>query len=53
MPNGRGNSLARPGALRFGMAQGQRVRVVFSNATTMYHPMHIHGHNLYHPPRAA
>ena len=26
------------------MAQGQRVRVTFANATTMYHPMHIHGH---------
>ena len=23
---------------------GQRVRVVFANTTTMYHPMHIHGH---------
>jgi FtsP/CotA-like multicopper oxidase with cupredoxin domain len=29
---------------RFLVRQGQRVRVVFSNATTMYHPMHIHGH---------
>ena len=26
------------------MRQGQRVRVVFDNTTTMYHPMHIHGH---------
>ena len=26
------------------MAQGQRVRVIFANTTTMYHPMHIHGH---------
>jgi FtsP/CotA-like multicopper oxidase with cupredoxin domain len=26
------------------MTQGQRVRVIFTNATTMYHPMHIHGH---------
>ncbi len=24
--------------------QGQRVRVSFTNTTTMYHPMHIHGH---------
>ena len=35
---------ADPGALRFGMRPGQRVRVVFANTTTMYHPMHIHGH---------
>jgi len=26
------------------MRQGQRVRIVFANTTTMYHPMHIHGH---------
>jgi FtsP/CotA-like multicopper oxidase with cupredoxin domain len=26
------------------MRQGQRVRVVFANATAMYHPMHLHGH---------
>jgi FtsP/CotA-like multicopper oxidase with cupredoxin domain len=29
---------------RFGVREGQRVRVVFSNTTAMYHPMHIHGH---------
>ncbi len=26
------------------MRQGQRVRLVFDNRTTMFHPMHIHGH---------
>jgi FtsP/CotA-like multicopper oxidase with cupredoxin domain len=36
--------MARPGALRFLMSAGQRVRVVFANSTTMFHPMHIHGH---------
>jgi FtsP/CotA-like multicopper oxidase with cupredoxin domain len=36
--------MSRPGALQFLMAQGQRVRVIFANTTTMYHPMHIHGH---------
>src|SRR5205814_4028168 len=40
--NGQAFNMARPGALRFLMAQGQRVRIVFANATTMYHPMHIH-----------
>ena len=42
--NGQDFDMARPGALRFLMAQGQRVRVIFANTTTMYHPMHIHGH---------
>jgi FtsP/CotA-like multicopper oxidase with cupredoxin domain len=42
--NGRQLDMADPGALRFLMRQGQRVRVIFANTTTMYHPMHIHGH---------
>jgi FtsP/CotA-like multicopper oxidase with cupredoxin domain len=42
--NGRPFDMAQPGALRYLMKQGQRVRVVFANTTTMYHPMHIHGH---------
>ena len=42
--NGQAFDMAEPGALRFLAQQGQRVRVVFDNATTMYHPMHIHGH---------
>ncbi len=42
--NGQAFDMSRPGALQFLMALGQRVRVVFANATTMYHPMHIHGH---------
>lgn len=42
--NGRSFDMSEPGALRFLMRHGQRVRVVFTNSTTMYHPMHIHGH---------
>jgi multicopper oxidase len=42
--NGQAFDMSRPGALQFLMRQGQRVRIVFANATTMYHPMHIHGH---------
>ena len=42
--NGRAFDMSRPGALRFLTAEGQRVRVIFANTTTMYHPMHIHGH---------
>jgi len=26
------------------VSQGQRVRLVFDNRTTMFHPMHLHGH---------
>jgi multicopper oxidase len=36
--------MSRPGALQFPMHEGQRVPVIFANATTMYHPMHIHAH---------
>lgn len=42
--NGRSLDRSDPGALRFLMWPGRRVRVVFANATMMYHPMHIHGH---------
>jgi FtsP/CotA-like multicopper oxidase with cupredoxin domain len=42
--NGQAFDMSRPGALHFLMAEGQRVRVIFANTTTMYHPMHIHGH---------
>src|SRR5207247_10761901 len=39
--NGQAFDMSRPGALQFLMTQGQRVRVIFANTTTMYHPMHI------------
>jgi multicopper oxidase len=42
--NGQAFDMSRPGALQFLMTPGQRVRVIFANTTTMYHPMHIHGH---------
>jgi len=42
--NGQAFDMSRPGTLQFLMSQGQRVRVIFANTTTMYHPMHIHGH---------
>ncbi|MDI3424210.1 multicopper oxidase family protein [Streptomyces luteolus] len=31
-------------AVRHGVEAGERVRLVFSNATTMWHPLHLHGH---------
>jgi FtsP/CotA-like multicopper oxidase with cupredoxin domain len=42
--DGQAFDMSRPGALQFLMTEGQRVRVIFANTTTMYHPMHIHGH---------
>ena len=42
--NGQSFDMSRPGALQFLIAEGQRVRVIFANTTSMYHPMHIHGH---------
>ena len=42
--NGQSFDMSRPGALQFLTAEGQRVRMIFANTTTMYHPMHIHGH---------
>jgi FtsP/CotA-like multicopper oxidase with cupredoxin domain len=42
--NGQSFDMTRPGALRFLIREGQRVRVTFANTTAMYHPMHIHGH---------
>jgi FtsP/CotA-like multicopper oxidase with cupredoxin domain len=42
--NSQAFDMFRPGALQFLISQGQRVRVIFANTTTMYHPMHIHGH---------
>jgi len=42
--DGQAFDMSRPGALQFLLTRGQRVRVIFANTTTMYHPMHIHGH---------
>ena len=42
--NGQAFDMSRPGALQFLLTHGQRVRVIFANTTTMYHPMHMHGH---------
>ncbi|MFI8828246.1 multicopper oxidase family protein [Streptomyces sp. NPDC053431] len=31
-------------AQRYGVRSGERVRLAFVNSTTMWHPMHLHGH---------
>lgn len=42
--NGRPFDMANPFAGAFEVRPGERVRVVFNNETTMWHPMHLHGH---------
>lgn len=38
------NGRAFPDSAPLMVQQGQRVTLVFDNATTMWHPMHLHGH---------
>ncbi|MFE6690868.1 multicopper oxidase family protein [Streptomyces sp. NPDC057743] len=34
---------------RYGVREGERVRLVFRNRTSMFHPMHLHGHSFHLP----
>lgn len=38
------NGVTFPGAQPMTVQQGQRVNLTFRNSTTMWHPMHLHGH---------
>jgi multicopper oxidase len=38
------NGHAHHGAAPLAARQGERVRLVFENRSTMFHPMHLHGH---------
>ncbi|MHB9857534.1 multicopper oxidase family protein [Streptomyces sp. YIM S03343] len=42
--NGKRFDMNNPTANRILVEQGQRVRLDFVNRTTMWHPMHLHGH---------
>ncbi|MFI7300121.1 multicopper oxidase family protein [Streptomyces sp. NPDC050121] len=42
--NGKRFDMNNPTANPITVEQGQRVRLDFVNATTMWHPMHLHGH---------
>jgi FtsP/CotA-like multicopper oxidase with cupredoxin domain len=42
--NGRRFDMNKPAAHPITVQQGQRVRLDFVNTTTMWHPMHLHGH---------
>jgi multicopper oxidase len=42
--NGRRFDMSDPTAHPITVEQGQRVRLDFVNTTTMWHPMHLHGH---------
>ncbi|MCY9786728.1 multicopper oxidase family protein [Nocardiopsis sp. EMB25] len=43
--NGRRHDPEDPAGNAFRVAEGQRVRLTFTNATDMWHPMHLHGHH--------
>ncbi|MFE1913672.1 multicopper oxidase family protein [Streptomyces anandii] len=42
--NGRRFDMSNPAAHPITVEEGQRVRLDFVNTTTMWHPMHLHGH---------
>jgi FtsP/CotA-like multicopper oxidase with cupredoxin domain len=42
--NGKRFDMSNPTANPFLVEQGERVRLDFVNTTTMWHPMHLHGH---------
>ena len=42
--NGRKFDIKNPFAGAFEVRSGERVRVVVTNSTTMWHPLHLHGH---------
>jgi FtsP/CotA-like multicopper oxidase with cupredoxin domain len=43
--NGRSFDMKNPFAGAFEVRTGERVRVVVTNSTTMWHPLHLHGHS--------
>lgn len=47
--NGRQFNPDRPLQDALLVREGERVRLQFVNATTMWHPMHLHGHTYQHP----
>ncbi|MCI0156525.1 multicopper oxidase family protein [Leifsonia shinshuensis] len=49
--NGRRYNPDRPLQDALPIRQGERVRLEFVNDTTMWHPMHLHGHTYQHPGR--
>ena len=49
--NGRQFNPDRPLQDALAVHQGERVQLEFVNDTTMWHPMHLHGHTYQHPGR--
>lgn len=44
------NGEAWSGTLPFDVSSGERVRLEFDNRSTMFHPMHLHGHTFHMSP---
>ena len=42
--NGKRMNMDQPMRDALGIADGERVALEFKNSTTMWHPMHLHGH---------
>lgn len=51
--NGQRFDAADPTKNAFTVGEGERVRINFVNTTTMWHPMHLHGHTYQHPDNGA
>ncbi len=47
--NGIRYDMAKPMQNALGVREKERVRLNFVNTTTMWHPMHLHGHTYQHP----
>ena len=47
--NGKRMDMEQPMRDALGIAEGERIALEFKNSTTMWHPMHLHGHTYQHP----
>ncbi|HLR96329.1 MAG TPA: multicopper oxidase family protein [Jiangellaceae bacterium] len=47
--NGKRMNMDKPMRDALGIVEGERVALEFKNSTTMWHPMHLHGHTYQHP----
>lgn len=47
--NGKRMDMGQPMRDALGITEGERVALEFTNSTTMWHPLHLHGHTYQHP----
>ncbi|WP_454158826.1 multicopper oxidase family protein [Microbacterium lacticum] len=46
--NGKRMDMSDPMRDAYGITEGERIALEFTNSTTMWHPMHLHGHTYQH-----